>query len=538
MCSELGSCHLWPVLNGTRVGTSFLPGKPMLGTQNQHWACAKLPNIAGIMAAAFQGTSCDLMSTRALIRQETIEKTYQMNSTFRNRLANPGAYSTTSSDPNLDARTVIGVGHGRGLQISTDRRRSSDADSEAESDTSKDFDSESEGIEGLEDDDDDKEYRFGDEKEFGGESGYAVDDDNDTTMTNMESPASPPFAQTNAYAAITNQIKKPRRCKLSRKHYSGHGPPGAQRSMTSPAVLTSGMDIDMDAPVEEDPDDYYSDSSVDEDTDSYAYSAWFGGIYHPMWLGHASASGKKRRDNGPGEDAGEGREGKAVEDRAVAELGKRDIKLPSLSRRKRAWKASQGTRSSVGESEWSLTVNHPMPPPSGNNGGVMPSPPMSPPPITTTKQMHTAPRSTQSSHRQNPARALGRRLENPRVEDLGRGTTVSTTIAVAANDSSPRMPSDQHKKKRTRYQQTSFEVASVDTTGGGVITNPVFWDVALEEPMGFRSSGVDGQLETPGFRMTGIEVNMNSPMGGMMPLGGSGRAKDISRVMEGVDDLI
>jgi len=546
MGSELDSYQLW--LSDTRVSTPFNVhhGKSISGAQIHPWACANFPNIADIMAATYPGTSCDLIAptSAAPLRQEPFARSrHRMNSTFWNRLANPAAYSTTSSDPSLEARTVIGVGAPEGADAQVaEFPDDADADSEAESDTSQYFDSGSEDIEGAEEeDDDDQEHRFGDGGEFGwkghAEGGYAVDDDNDTTMTNMEFSPSPAFAQASSYATITNPTKKPRRCKLSRKHYSAQGLPGTQRSMISPVVLASGMDIDMNAPAEEDLDDYYNDSSADEDTDGYTYSTWFGGIYHPMWLGHATASGKKRRDNGLEEVVGGGREGKAVEVGAGAELGKRHIRLPSLSRRKRAWKASQGTQGSVGESDWSLTVNNPMPPPSGTTTGAMCSPPMSPAPITT-KQMHTAPRSTQSRHRQSPARALERRLENLRVEDLGRGTTVNTTTVVAANDLQPRVSSDQREKKRTRYQQTTpFEVASVEATGGGVIT-PVFWDVVLEEPMGFRRSGVDGQWDAQEFEMTGVEENMSSPMGGMMPLGVSERAKDISRVLEGVDDLL
>ena len=528
MCSELESCHLY--LGDSRVGTPFNKHneKSISGTQTHPWT---FPNIEGIMAATYPG---GLMSTAAPIYQGPFARS--RNQIDSNRLANPAANSTTSSDPSLDAHTVIGVGEPKGtpnpgLEIADDDT-DADADSEAESDTSQYFESESEDIEETEDDDGEDHEKFG--WNGCGGSGYAVDDDNDATMTNMEPSV---FAQASAYAAITNPNKKPRRCKLSRKHYNAQGLPGTQRSMISPVVLASRMDIDMNAPAEEDPDDYYNDSSPDEDTDGYAYSTWFGGIYHPMWLGHATASGKKRRDNGLDEDAGEGRESKAVEDGAVAELGERHIRLPSLARRKRAWKASQGSQSSVGESEWSLTVNNPMPPPSGSSTGAM-SPPMSPTPISATKQMHTAPRSTQPRHRQSPARALERRLENLRVRDLGRGTPVSTAPAVAANDLRPRMSSDQREKKRTRYQQTTpFEVASVEATIGDAIA-PVLWDVVLEEPMGIRPSGVDEQWDAQEFRMTGVEVNMSSPMSGAVPLGVSERAKGISRVMEGVDDLL
>ena len=38
--------------------------------------------------------------------------------------------------------------------------------------------------------------------------------------------------------------------------------------------------------------------------------------------------------------------------------------------------------------------------------------------------------------------------------------------------------------------------------------------------------------------MTGVDVNMSSPMSGVVPLGVSERAKDISRVLEGVEDLL
>lgn len=526
MCSEFESFHWLPAagLNDTRVGI-LLHGKPKS-------VYANLPNIAGIIAATYPGASCGLIAQTSPVAPPRQEPFRQMNSTFRNREANPVAYSTTGSNQSLDSRTAIGLGipdsppncDTRVAEIDAD----ADADSEAESDTSQYFDSESEDIEGTEDGDDDDERRFGDGGH--GEGGFAVDGENDT---NMEPSPSPAFTQASAYAGITNTNKKPRRCKLSRKHYK---PLGTQRSMNSPTVFALAMDIDMDAPAE-DPDDYCNDSSADEDTDGYAYSTWFGGIYHPMWLGHATSSGKKRRDNSLEEGAGEG---KAVEVGAVAELGERHIRLPSLSRRKRAWKASQGTPSSVGESEWSLTVNNPMPLPSGSTAGAMSSPPMSPAPIAATKQMHTAPRSTQTRHRQSPARALERRLENLRVEDPGRGTTVSkTTVGVVANDLRPRMSSDQHEKKRTRYQQiTPFEVTSMEAIGGDVITPPILWDAGLEEPMSFRSSSVDGQWDAQEFVMSGIEVNMSSPMGGDMRLGVSGRAKDISRVMEGVGDLL
>ena len=543
MCSEIATEHcyhgqLWlemmetvPTDTDTRVGTSLnvLDGKDISGRQTHPLACTNFPNIAGIMCT-YEIISSLPLATATPIRQGLFAKSHhQMNSTVRNRLVNPAAYSTTSSDQSLGARTVTGVG----AELAGDDA-DADADSEAESDTSQCFDSESEDIEEPEnDDDDDQEHVYRGEREFEWDSyrenRYAMDGDDDTAMTNMDPPSSPVFA------AITNQNKKPRRCKLSRKHYSVHGLSGTQRSMTSPAVLDSAMDIDMDAPAEEDPDDSYNDSSADEDTDGYAYSAWFGGIYHPIWLGHATASGKKRRDNVQEEDAGEDRN---VQAGMAAELGRRHIRLP---RRKRAWKASQGTRSSVGESEWSLTVNHPLPLPLGGSAvGAMPSPPMSPAPITATQQIHTASRSTQPRHRQTPARALERRLENLRVEDLGRQTTSTTinttTTTTTANDLRPRMASDQHKKKRIRYQQaTSFEVASVESTGD-VITPPMYWD--LEEPMGLRPSGVDEQWNPQEFGMTGVEVNMSSPMSGVMPLGVSERAKDISRVLEGVEDLL
>ncbi|RPB21089.1 hypothetical protein L211DRAFT_460077 [Terfezia boudieri ATCC MYA-4762] len=534
MCSAFETCHpLWlgaAVLNDTPVGKSFN------GLHEKTISCPNYPNIADIIAATYPGTSRGLIastSPTASIRQESSR--HQMNSSFRSRLANHAAYSTTSSDPSLDARTAIRARAPEGTNFDTqvamfaDDDADADADSEAESDTSQCFDSGSEGIE--DDDDGGQEHRFGDGGEFGysghGERGYDVDGDNDTTMANIEPPPSPAFAQASAYAAITNPSKKPRHHNLPRKQ---HGLPGTQRSMISPA---SPIDIDMNGPADEDFDDCYSDSSADEDTDEYAYSTWFGGIYHPMWLGHATASGKKRRDNGLEEDAAEGRECKAVEVGAVAELGKRHIRLPSLSRRKRAWKASQGTRSSVGDSEWSLSVQTPV---LGTNAGALSSPQMSPVPLMTTKPMHTAPRNTQLRHRHSPARALERRLENLRVEDLGRGTT---TTVVAANDLRPRMSSDQHEKKRTRYQTpTPFEVASMEATGRNVITTPVIWDVVLEEPMGFRPSGVDGQWDSQVFEMTGVEVNMSSPAGGMIQLDVSERVKDFSRVMEGVEDLL
>ena len=470
------------------------------------------------MAAALQGMPIASTSTATPICQESFAKSlHQMNPTLQSR----ATYSTASSGQILVSEVGAAEetpNHSTQVAEVAENDANEDADSEAESDTSQCFDSESEEIE-------------------------PQDGDNDTAMTNMESSLPPVLAQTGTYAAMTNPNpnKKPRRCKLSRKHYNAHG---TQRSMTSP-VLASGMDIDMVAPAEEDPGDYYTDSSADEDTDRYAYSTWFGGIYHPMWLGHATASGKKRRENNPDDDAGRywGGGGKAGEVGAPAEVGERHIRLPSLSRRKRAWKASQKTPSSAGESEWSLTLNHPMPPPSGSNAGTMSSSPMTPAPIATTKQMCTAPRSTQPRYNRNLARALSRRLDNLRVEDLScrstPGTTVSPPTAAIANDLGPRVPPDQHEKKRTRYQQTTpFEAASVETTGGNVLTPQIFWEVVQEEPMDFKSSGVDGQWGSQGFGMTGIEVSMASPMGGMVPLGVSERAKDISKVMEGVDDLL
>ena len=422
--------------------------------------------------------------------------------------------STASSDPSLHVCPVTGFSAEEGAYVSTElvgapgEDTGGDVDSETESDASRffsDYDSDDNGRDDTREDD--RQGYSSDEGEDGDtysdeepQGGNWLDGDNDTAMTleplhyqSSTSPfVSPPGLLESALAAFTRPESKPRRCKPSPKKV------GFQRS-------TEGDDIDM---AEQGDNDESSADEEDIEGYSYTFTSWLGGSYNPLWLGRVISSGKKRRDFVRDEDD-EDRAG-CANGEVSADVEKRRFRQPSLTRRKRVLKA--GAPSSVAESEWSLPVLNP----SSEAVGTA---------IATSTQIPWELKQKLN----NPSRALGRRLENLRVEGDAciRRTETTPSIPPTLQNSSDCVPN-----KRPRYLSSPTPEA-----GTGEITPLLSWDI-VEEPVPI-SMTMD-TCHVPGLDVgmgMGLDMDIDLELSSL-GMGDSQKQNDLLKTLERVDQVV